>query len=217
MLIFLQAALATPTHAQMEAASWSYLADRAHDDAGRVKVYSATIAGVTCFKATATTADADAKTMLDVVTDVVGAKRWSSAGVTKAEILGRAGNTITYYQYLDVPSWTFTADRYWFLESEILDQGATKRMRWKRMDPSGPFAARYNAFKAKNPDAVEPPINVGSWTFTRRDFGVDIEYMICTDAGGSIPSAIQSAATRKTLPDTVGDVVREAKRRLGRP
>ena len=74
----------------------------------------------------------------------------------------------------------------------------------------------YRDFAAANPKAVEPPINVGGWYFKDAGAGVDITYLICTDAGGSIPYAIQNAATKKTLPDTVGDVVREAKKRLGK-
>lgn len=214
-LVLSNAALAAPTHAQMEAASWAHSADRSHDDAGEVKVFNSTVAGVQCFKATARTSDVDAKTMLAVVTDIPGAKRWSSAGITQAEVLGRAGNTVSYYQYLDVPGWTMASDRYWFLDAQIVDSGGTKAMKWTKMAPTSPHEARHQAFRTANSSAVEPDVNVGSWSFTQADFGVDISYMICTE-GGSIPAAIQSAATRKTLPDTVGDVVREAKKRLGK-
>ncbi len=204
----------TPTHAAMASANWSHLTDRNHDDAGTVKVYSATVADVSCFKATAQTEEADADTMLGVVTDIVGAKRWSTAGVTRAEVLGRSGDTITYFQYLDVPGWTMSADRFWFLTGKVDDSSATKTMEWSRIDPSGPYGDRYRSFKTENPKAVEPPVNVGGWYFTPAGSGASIEYRICTDAGGSIPYAIQNAATKKTLPDTVGDVVREAKKRL---
>jgi hypothetical protein len=215
LLALVPLASAAPTHAQMEAASWAHSADRAHDDAGEVKVFSATVAGVQCFKATARTSEVDAKTLLTVVTDIPGAKRWSSAGITQAEVLGRAGNKVSYYQYLDVPGWTMASDRYWFLEGEIIDAGARKEMRWSPLPPTSPHAARHQSFKTANAGAVEPDVNVGAWVFTQAEFGVDIAYMICTE-GGSIPTAIQNAATRKTLPDTVGDVVREAKKRLGK-
>ncbi|MCB9679536.1 MAG: hypothetical protein H6737_30805 [Alphaproteobacteria bacterium] len=205
-----------PTHSAMEGASWNHLSDRNHDDAGTVKVFNATVSDVSCFKAVAETGDADGKTMLDVVVDVVGSKKWSSAGVTQAEVLGRSGNTITYMQYLDVPGWTMSSDRFWFLTSEITDGAGTRSLKWNRIDPSGPYAQRYKDFAAANPNAVEPPINVGGWYFRDNGGTVEITYLICTDAGGSIPYAIQNAATKKTLPDTVGDVVREAKRRLGK-
>ena len=207
---------AVPTHAGIESASWAHLSDRASDDAGTVKVYSATVSGVSCFKATAQSSDVDGKTMIDVVTDIVGAKKWSSAGVTQAEVLGRTGNTVSYFQYLDVPAWTMSSDRYWFLTSAIQSSTSPRSMKWSRIDTSGPHAKRYNEFKAANPKAVEPPINVGGWYFKDTPTGLDITYTICTDAGGSIPYAIQNAATKKTLPDTVGDAVREAKRRLGK-
>jgi hypothetical protein len=206
----------TPTHAAMAAASWSHLADRNHDDAGTVKVFSATVADINCFKATAQTDEADGATMLAVVTDVVGAKTWSTAGVTQAEVLGRSGDTITYFQYLDVPGWTMSSDRFWFLTGTVKDSGGARSLEWNRIDPSGPYGERYRAFIRDNPKAVEPPLNVGGWYFTDSGAGTAIEYRICTDAGGSIPYAIQNAATKKTLPDTVGDVVREAKKRLGK-
>ena len=57
MLLFVHAALAAPTHAQMEAATWSHYSDRSHDDAGEVKVFRSTVAGVDCFKATAMTSE----------------------------------------------------------------------------------------------------------------------------------------------------------------
>ena len=66
---------------------------------------------------------------------------------------------------------------------------------------------------AANPKAIEPPVNVGGWTFTPTATGSDILYYLCTDVGGSIPRAVQSAATKGTLPDTLGDLVSEAGRR----
>lgn len=216
MLTMLTAALAAPTHAEIRAATWAHVTDREHGDAGTVKVFNATIGGLQCFRASANTSDADGKTMLDVVTDVVGAKRWSSAGITQAEVLGKNGNKVSYFQYLDVPGWTMSSDRYWFLVGTIDDTPGKRSLSWDRIDENGQFGERYTKFKAENPKAVEPPTNVGMWEFLDDDFGVKVQYSICTDAGGSIPYAIQNAATRKTLPDTVGDVVREAKKRLGR-
>jgi hypothetical protein len=71
----------------------------------------------------------------------------------------------------------------------------------------------YQKVKDEHPNAVEPTVNVGSWVFDAGDSGVKMTYSICTRPGGSIPVAIQNAATRRTLPDTLGDVVREARRR----
>lgn len=216
MFMLVTAALANPTHAAIKTAAWSHVTDREHADAGTVKVFNATVAGIQCFRAQANTSEADGKTLLDVVTDVTGAKRWSSAGITQAESLGRNGNKVTYFQYLSVPGWTMSSDRFWFLTASINDAAPKRSLEWNRIAPDSQFIERYNTFKAENPKAVEPPVNVGMWEFTDADFGVEVTYSICTDAGGSIPYAIQNAATRKTLPDTVGDVVREAKKRLGR-
>lgn len=215
-MFLITTALAAPTHAEIKSATWAHIADRSHGDAGEVKVFNATIGGIQCFKASASTSEADGSTMLGVVTDVVGAKRWSSAGITQAEMLGKNGNRITYFQYLDVPGWTMSSDRYWFLTASVNDNPGRRSLEWDRIASDSQFAERYTTFKNENPKAVEPPVNIGLWEFIDEDFGVQVAYSICTDAGGAIPYAIQSAATRKTLPDTVGDVVREAKKRLGR-
>jgi len=213
MFLATLAALASPTQPEMESAPWTFLANRAHDDAGTVKVFNTKIRESTCFKAEAVVADVPGSALLSVAADPASAPRWSTAGVTKAELLGRAGTRIAYFQYLDIPNWTLASDRYWFLEAEVNDVGPTRWLRWDRMPPTSPHNARHAAFASANPSAVEPPINTGSWQFTDSDFGTQIRYIICTDSGGNIPKAIQNAATKKTLPDTVGDMVREAKRR----
>ena len=40
--------------------------------------------------------------LMSVATDITGAKSWSTAGITKAEVLGQGGGQIDYYQYLDI-------------------------------------------------------------------------------------------------------------------
>ena len=71
-------------------------------------------------------------------------------------------------------------------------------------------------FKEANPEAIEPPINVGDWHFRNAGAAVEIRYRICTEVGGAMPRVLQRMATRRALPDAVGDVVREARRRLDR-
>lgn len=213
MLVLLASfALAAPTHGAMDSASWSEVTTRNHSDAGTVRVLSTKIDGVDCFRGEATV-DVPGSKLLDVVADVAGAKRWSSAGVTQAEELARNGNTVEYYQYLDVPGWTMASDRFWFLTADIASGGGTHTLKWSKLDQGGPHKATYEKVKADNSGAVEPPVNVGSWAFVDSDGGTKMTYSVCTDSGGSIPAAVQSAATKKTLPDTLGDVVREAKRR----
>lgn len=209
---------AAPAHA---AATWSALSSatgwelfktKSTDNAGEVKLYSAEIGGTECFRATATVAGVSAQTMLDVATDVEGATSWSSAGIQDAATLKRSGDTLDYYQYLSVP---LVSDRFWFLHGTIFRDGERLGLRWEKVwDKGGPYADTYQRVVEAHPKAVEPPVNVGAWIFEPQGDGrVGVTYMVCTDSGGSIPSSLQSMATRSTLPDTVNDLVKEARRR----
>jgi len=108
--LFTALAMANPTHGAIDGASWSELARKAHADAGEVVVLTSKVAGVECFRGTATT-DVPGSKLLEVVADVEGAVRWSSAGVSNAKLLKRSGSTLEYFQYLDVPGWTDIGDR----------------------------------------------------------------------------------------------------------
>jgi hypothetical protein len=204
-------AVAAPTHSAMDAAKWAVLTTADHADAGTVTIWSSTVSGVDCFRGTATTDVAKDK-LLAVVVDIEGAKRWSSAGITEARLLGSGGGAYSYYQYLDVPGWTMASDRFWFLRSTVRKTDTELEFVWDPL-PATEYADVHSEVVAAHPDAVEPPINVGSWKFSQKGAGVEITYSICTQPGGSLPVAIQNAATRKTLPDTVGDVVREGRKR----
>jgi hypothetical protein len=178
-----------------------------------VKISTATIAGIQCFRAETTT-EATTDALVSTVTDITGTLKWSTAGVTEAELLGQSGTTYHYYQYLDVPGWTMSADRFWFLKG-TLTKGASTVFTWERLQDGAPYGEKFTAVKTAHPDAVEPPINVGGWQFDAgAPTGVKITYSLCTETGGSIPAFVQTAATRRTLPDTISDAVREAKRRM---
>jgi hypothetical protein len=211
-LILASVALADPSHAAVESASWEEVTRRTHADAGEVVVYRATVDGVDCFRGTAKVS-VEAKKMLDVVADVEGAVRWSSAGVTEAKMLSKSGNKVEYFQYLDVPGWTMASDRFWFLSATLETGPDTWALRWQRLENGGAHKAVYDQIKADHSSAVEPPVNVGAWVFAPEGDATRLTYSVCTHPGGSIPVAVQNAATKKTLPDTLGDVVREAKRR----
>lgn len=217
MLLALSLALtdpaeAAPTHAGLEAASWAVVTTTTHKDAGEITIWKATISGVECYRGTATT-DLPPQKLLAVVADINGATRWSTAGLTEARLLNKVGNRIEYYQYLDVPGWTMSSDRFWFLSSTLEDTPARAALHWEKLAEGGPHKAVWEEVKAAHPDAVEPTVNVGSWIFEKEGEAVAVRYSICTQPGGSIPIAIQNAATRKTLPNTIGDVIREARAR----
>ena len=203
-----------PTWSQIKGTtSWEHVADRDHDDAGTVNVSLAEIGGLKCLRGKATAAG-DAGTYLDVAMDIKGSLNWSKAGLAVSEVLGTGAGTIDYYQLLDVPGWTGASDRFWFLRGTKVDEGARKIFWWDRMgERGGPHNARFEEVAAEHPKAVEPPLNVGGWVFDQKGSDVEVSYYVCSDTGGSLPKALQYAAAKQTLPDTVGDLVREAKKR----
>ena len=215
LLSFVAAASTPPTWSAIQSASWKQIATRSHDAAGEVVVYSASIQAIPCFMGEASVAVA-AEVLQSVAVDIKSAIKWSSAGVTMSETLGSGANTIDYFQYLDVPGWTLASDRFWFLHGTAENSGGTHTFRWERLIDGGSHGARFTTIKTENPGAVEPPLNVGGWEFKPVGSQTRVRYSVCSDVGGSLPQAVQSAATKKTLPDTVGDLVREAKKRAGR-
>lgn len=205
-------ASAAPSWSDIQAnAAWAPDSEVSTSDAGTVKIATASIGGITCFRAQTST-DATVDALVSTVTDIKGTLKWSTAGVTEAELLAQSGTSYQYYQYLDVPGWTMSADRFWFLQG-TLSKGPSTLFRWERLVDGGTFADKYKTVKTAHPDAVEPPVNVGAWQFDGAS-PVNITYFLCTDTGGAIPVFVQTAATRRTLPDTLSDAVREAKRRM---
>ncbi len=202
-----------PTWSSIRTSGWGYHATRQHEAAGTVQVYVKDVAGVTCLQGVATTTYAPEQ-LMDVAADIEGTVDWSTAGVTEGATLARTATQMDYFQFLDVPGWTMANDRFWFLRGHFVKTATSYTLHWDRMgDNGGPYADRFQQFVAKHPDAIEPPVNVGGWVFTTTDEGTRIQYYICSDTGGTIPMAVQIAASKRTLPDTVGDVVREAARR----
>ncbi|MBN2800601.1 MAG: hypothetical protein JXX28_15775 [Deltaproteobacteria bacterium] len=206
------ASAAVPTWDQIQAASWSDYATKSHESAGKVQVLSSTIQGMECFKGMADTL-VPAEVLYQVAADITGTMKWSTAGVTEAELLSTSGADIYYYQYLDVPGWTMSADRFWFLHGHTARADGKITFTWDKPSEGGPHADRYKEVRAAHPDAVEPPVNVGGWVFTPVGGSTHIDYYICTDTGGYVPRTVQSAATTRTLPDTLGDLVREGRKR----
>jgi hypothetical protein len=210
--VWLQMAWGAPTPAAMDAASWRRLSQSDHDVAGVVEIFTAHVDTIDCFRGIAHTERTPAQ-LLDVVTDLGTAPRWATTGVTEGKVLEHTATSIVYYQYLDVPDWTFTADRFWVLQAAISVTPARTELAWDRLPSGSKWLAERDRVAKDHPDAIEPPINTGSWRFEPEERGTKITYSVCTESGGSIPLALQNAATRRTLPDNLGDVIREARRR----
>lgn len=201
-----------PTWSAIRSGGWAHHTTRKHEVVGTVEVYSKVVAGVECFQGVTTTSHTPEQ-LLDVAADIEGAIQWSTAGVTDAATLERTDTLLDYYQFLDIPGWTMANDRFWFLRGHILRSDGAITFHWDRLVDGGPYAARYRQVLADHPDAVDIPMNVGGWVFTPVEGKTRVQYFICTNTGGSIPTAVQSVATTRTLPDNLGDIVREAARR----
>lgn len=207
------AAAASPSHAQIDAAVWEPLTTVRHADAGQVEVSRSSVAGVQCFQGIARVGSLSPAELMDVILDFDSVERWSSAGVSDSRVLAHTPGKIEYYQYLDIPGWTMASDRFWFLSASIERAEGLQDFRWSPLSDGGAHRSLYEQVKQRHPSAVEPPINVGGWRFASVGDKTEITYQICTHPGGSIPPMVQNAATRKTLPDSIGDLVRETRRR----
>jgi len=175
-------------------------------------VWRAQLDEVWCFHGQATV-EVDAEVLLEVATDMESAMEWSSADVAEAETLARSGDVIEYYQYLDVPRWTLSKDRFWFLRGRTTRADRSITFTWERLDEGGSHGERYQAVVEAHPDAIEVPVNSGAWVFEETDEGTVVHYYVCSVSGGNIPKSLGMMVTTTTLPDNIGDLVREGRRR----
>jgi hypothetical protein len=201
-----------PRWSEIRSAGWTHHATRKNDVVGTVEVYAKVVAGVECFQGVTTTRYTPQQ-LFEVAADIEGAMQWSTAGVTDAKTLARTDTVLDYYQFLDIPGWTMAADRYWFLHGTIERSGGAIVFRWDRIVDGGAYAAFHQQVRAAHPDALEIPVNVGAWVFTPKDGATQLQYYVCSDTGGHVPTAVQGVATTRTLPDNLADVVREAGKR----
>jgi len=155
-----------------------------------------------------------AAVLLDVVSDVREAPRITRERLIASEVLAQRGAVVEYYQHLDVPSWTFAADRYWVLRAERVVSDETWMFRWSRFDWRSAYPELAARLDAAYPKAVEPKVNWGAWTFREVDGVTEARYHLCSDAAGTLPAWLSRAAAVRTVPGTVEDVVIAARKRL---
>ena len=206
-------ASADPTWAEILAFDdWIEHGERDHADAGKVQIWRTQTDETYCFHGLATV-DVDAEVLWKVATDMESAKDWSSSDVTEAETLAVRGDVIEYYQYLDVPGWTLSKDRYWFLRGRTTRDGAKITFSWERLIDGGDHADKHQAVREAHASAIEVPVNSGAWVFDSTTDGTDVHYYICSISGGQIPEKLGMMVTTTTLPDNIGDLVREGRKR----
>ena len=189
------------------------------DAKGGVDVYKKDLAGVeiAAFKGEKIV-DVDATRLFDTIIDFdhqVGLS--DDIPLLHSAVLAETANTIDFWQYLDVPSWTLANDRYWFARATISrDIGGVKghhKEAWRGIDPTAYPDALAKA-QAVDEDAVLTPLNCGSWEVVPLGDGrTKLIYRVVSDPGGRLPKSAQALATGKTLPDNLLQFEAAVKRR----
>ncbi len=150
----------------------------------------------------------------DVVADTSGDDGWRSTEIVETRMLHLSDNRMDFYQVMDVPDWTLLADRWWLLTAWTEHAEAnTRRLRWQRVEDPAAYATVRAEVATRFPGVVEMPVNWGEWVFVDEGAVRRTTYRVCTDLGGSLPRWIQRIALRRSLPDNLVDLVREARRR----
>jgi hypothetical protein len=132
-----------------------------------------------------------------------------------SRVIGHSGDSVEYYQHLDVPDWTMAYDRFWVLRGKAATEGTKRWFKWDRFEWRKAYPELATEIDTTYPGVVEPNPNYGYWAFTPVSAGTELRYGLCSDTGGSLPGWLQKAAATKTLPATMADAVREAKKRGG--
>ena len=137
----------------------------------------------------------------------------------ESHIISETATTIDFWQYLDVPGWTFANDRFWFCHGVIMrDHGGPghHKWTWDKLEGSA-YPKQLEAAKAIDEDAVETALNHGSWeVIPQSDGKVKLVYRVVSNPGGKLPKSAQKLATGTTLPDNLLQMEEEAKRRAGK-
>ena len=211
--------LAHPAHAVDNAklkaalrdpAGWIEVGERDNDQVGAVRVRHKVVDEVNCLEGIAkTTVPTDI--LLAAAADIWHNDDWSTQTLLLSDELMRDGDTIEYVQLMKSPP--FVADRYWILRATV-ERGPTQTtFDWEPL-PDDAWPAAAQKVRELSKSAVTPDVNVGSWVFSPLGGETEVRYRLCTDAGGSLPDAIGGAAAKMALPDNIGDLVREGKRRV---
>lgn len=211
----LVASAAGPDWASVEGNDgWTSVGESKTDETGVITISTKEV-GTTCLRGVATL-KAPTENLIDVITDVPAAPKFSREKLLMSKVLGKDGPKTDYVQVLDVPGWTMASDRFWVLRGERFTAGAVSGYRWNRFDWAPVYPALVDELAAVAPKGIEPMTNWGQWAFEQAPDGTKATYVLCSDAGGSLPAWVQRAAATRTLPATMADVAREALRRASK-
>ncbi|NCG17557.1 MAG: hypothetical protein GWP91_00890 [Rhodobacterales bacterium] len=191
---------------------WDSVGTTSTKDAGDVVIEVKVIDGTSCLRGTLNV-NVPAKRLFEVVTDIPASPSFSSEKLIASNLLARNGDSFDYYQHLDVPSWTMAENRFWVLRGTNTSGGDTLAFQWDQFDWRSAYPELAATLKTDHSSSIEPTPNFGAWKFTETAENTRGVYYLCSNPGGNIPEWVQKAAATKTVPNTVADVVREARRR----
>lgn len=212
LALLLATSMAADFATLLDEAGWTDMGEDTKRETGTMQLKLKDVGGTQCLLAIADV-DVSADVIYEVVTDVPAAKSFSSETLIASKTLGRDGATVHYYQHLDVPGWTMASDRFWVLAGTDFSSGGKRAFRWDRFDWRAAYPELATDIDTNHASAVEPMTNFGAWVLTPTDVGTEAHYYICSDPGGSMPEWLKKTAATKTLPNTVADVMREARKR----
>lgn len=202
-----------------EDAGWTLHAAKAKND---VDVYKKSIPGqdIPAFKGVKVM-EVDPDHLFDAIIDFrhhVGLSK--DIPLTRSVVIKESGNTIDFWQYLNVPGWTLANDRFWFAKARISrnvgGEAGHHIQTWEIIDAEQ-YPDHLAKAKAIDEDSVMTPLNYGLWEVKPVGDGkVELIYRVISDPGGSLPKSAQSLATSRTLPDNLLQFEAEAKRRMAK-
>ncbi len=215
---------AAPSAASILAALESDSGWKVHkmDAKGGVDVYKKEISGVEVpgFKGIKVV-DVDSTTLFDAIIDIAHQAGLSDEiPLVESHVLKTSGNTVDFWQYLNVPGWTLANDRFWFCrgtwEKDVGGVAGHHKWNWHDIDPAA-YPSALSRAREIDDDAVLTGLNVGSWEVIPAGANkTTLIYRVVSDPGGKLPKSAQSLATGTTLPDNLLQFEAEAKRRAGR-
>jgi len=119
-------------------------------------------------------------------------------------------NLIFYdtYQYLDLP---FIADRHYIARAHILDINDITRINWELLDSK--FYSYYNINRDSSIAGIFIDNGFGYWEIEKiDDYITKATYCIYLNPSGWIPSFVINLSNLKVIPNTVINMLKEAKR-----
>ena len=192
---------------------WEDVATRKLKSGERILIQKKRFQGVQCGRASVDVGGTTSRLMFQVITDVPAVPDYVSETMVASRFLKSPGDWDIYYQHLDLPAWTFSANRYWILRGDNKSSGDKLEYRWNRIEWREQYPELVKEIERDFPNAIEPPLNFGSWQFTEANGLVHSVYTLCNDPGGALPKWIVERAALSNLPGVVYDIVSEARKR----